>query len=282
VPGAVVENNVRVWRGAPSGGPKGTTGALRARLSHAVAGTLVRRWLPRADAVIAETDALRRALVGHVGVPEARVAVVGLGVDHELFRPGDRAEARARLGLDPEARILLYFGVLDATHDLTAVLAAARSGAAEVHVVGDGERRAEYEQLARGAPVHFHGRVPHAEVPTYIAAADLCLAPYARAAFTDGEIDYFTLKIPEAMACGRPVASVPAEQTRALIEHGESGFLVENTPAAWTALLGALPPRERLDEMGARARERASAITWRTSAEGYLAVCERVVLGPRA
>ena len=274
VPGAVVETNVRVW----SGGALGWD-ALRGWLRHRAVRAAVRRWLPRADGVIAETNALRRSLVRHLGVPSERVSVVGLGLDHVHFRPGNRAAAREQLGLSQDARVLLYFGVLDATHDLTATLTAVRDTAVtglEVHVLGDGERRPLYERLVGDAPVHFHGRVPHAQMPAYIAASDLCLAPYAPEAFIDGEINYFTLKIPEAMACARPVATIPGEQTSALVEHGVSGFLVDNAPGAWGRLLAALPPREVLDGMGARAAERAAAITWRNTALGYLKVCQQL------
>lgn len=272
VPGAVVENHVRRLR---AGGPRDLLSQVGSRAA-------LRRLLPRADAVIAETEALRRALVERVRVAPERVTVVGLGVDHQRFRPADRALARARLGLSPSATILLYFGVLDARHDLEPCLRAVAAGAhggtggIEVHVLGDGQRRAAFEALSAGAPVRFHGRVSQAEVPGYVAAADLCLAPYDRAAFHGGELEYFTLKIPEAMACARAVATVPCEQTRALIEDGVSGFLLDNTPQAWAELLASLPARERLDEMGLAAAERAAPITWERTARGYLEVCERI------
>ena len=99
----------------------------------------------------------------------------------------------------------------------------------------------------------FHGRVPHADVPDYIAAADLCLAPYDAAAFTSGELGYSTMKIPEYLSVGRPVVSVPTGRIRTLISEGESGFLFDNDADSWRAFLKQLPTRERLRDMGVAA-----------------------------
>jgi glycosyltransferase involved in cell wall biosynthesis len=143
----------------------------------------------------------------------------------------------------------------------------------ELHVAGDGEERARYAALARGLPVVFHGRVPHERIPLFVQASDVCLAPYDPSAFPDGEVAYSTLKIPEAMACARAVATVPGTHTGSLVENGVSGFLVDNTVAAWTRLLEGLPARAELDRLGERGAARAAGITWERTAAGYLEVC---------
>ena len=267
-PAAIVENLVRVWPGR-LGSPADLLGWARHR---AVRG-LVGRWMRRADLVIAETEPLARSLARHLGV--GSVEVVGLGVDHGRFRPGERAAARAALGIDPGRTLLLYFGVLDRTHDLSAVIGALGELAhpPELHVAGDGEQRGRYEELARGLPVVFHGRVPHERIPLFVQASDLCIAPYDPSAFPDGEVAYSTLKIPEAMACARAVATVPGAHTGALVENGVSGFTLDNTAAAWTRLLAGLPERAELDRLGAGGAERAAAITWERTAARYLELC---------
>ena len=111
--------------------------------------------------------------------------------------------------------VLLYVGVLDFTHNLAPAITALGSGRLpnlELHVVGDGQRAAEYRKLAQetGANVRFHGRVPHGQVPQWIAASDLCLAPYDSSAFASGELGYATMKIPEYLSAGRAVVSVPS------------------------------------------------------------------------
>ena len=275
---AVLENLVRV--------PPDDAGAL-ARWKHRLIQSKVRRTL-HDETVIAETPELKQALQSVLGLREDRVHVVQLGVNHESFHPEPRAAARAALGIAPEEVMALYFGAFDATHDLEPLLRAlqhlpasadptssASQGALRVHLLGDGVRREAYEALAAACPgrVVFHGRRPHAEVPRFIAAANLCLAPYATSAFPFGEVAYSTLKIPEAMACARPVASVPSGNVRRLIRPGHSGLLLPNTPDAWAELFRSLPSVDELDRMGRHARDTALELTWARTAVGYRDVC---------
>jgi glycosyltransferase involved in cell wall biosynthesis len=202
---------------------------------------------------------------------------VPLGVDRNLFHPLDQAEARRRLDLRADATILTYVGVLDWTHNLEPVLRALAGSCPpdlELHIIGDGARRAEYEALARasGRPVRFYGKVPHDEVPWHIAAADLCLAPYDSAAFASGELGYSTLKIPEYLSVGRPVASVASGRIRSLITDGQNGFLFRNTLANWEERLATLPSRARLAEMGAIAARDPHA-SWEDTARAYYELC---------
>ncbi len=239
---------------------------------------IARHNLRRLPCVIVETESLKRGLVTAYGLAPERVAVVGLGLDRDLFRPRPQAEARARLGIPREATVWLYVGVLDATHDLRPVLralaAADPARRPELHLVGEGARRAESEAFAReqGLPVRFHGRRPHEEVPEWIAAADLCLAPYDVSVFANHELGYSTLKVREYLACGRPVATVASGVLRELVRHGESGFLLDHDEAAWRALLDAMPDRATLARMG-EAAARTPLPGWEDTARGYLHHC---------
>lgn len=235
------------------------------------------RNMRKAMLVIAETEFLKNEIHRHWNVPTDRIAVVHLGVDRNLFHPIDQPAARRRLGLRDDATILTYVGVLDWTHNLEPAiraLSAPCSANIELHVVGDGARRAEYEAMARHCPhaVRFHGKVPHTEVPWHIAAADLCLAPYDAAAFASGELGYSTMKVPEYLSVGRPVVSVPSGRIRSLITQGRNGFLFANEPTNWQEFLGALPSRAKLAEMGAAAAATQQP-SWETTARAYHDLC---------
>jgi len=274
VPGIVVENIVRVWNRSFSG-PKDLLSYARHGLSQALVG----RYLRDAPCIIAETGQLKSALVERWRIPASRIEVVNLGLNHRLFRPCNQAEARRELGISPRSTILLYAGVLDETHSLTPVIDAVTRlsyPAVELHVVGDGARRASYEERAKQSPakIVFHGRVSHEAVPQYIALADLCLAPYNPAAFPNGEIAYSTLKIPEYMACARPVASVPSGHVKTLIQDLVSGFLLPNDVRSWVNFLESLPSRDRLRQMGDAARRAVEPITWENTARQYLELCQ--------
>lgn len=250
---------------------------LRVEAGRHLAGIALRR----APVVLAETAQLKAQIVEVWGVAPERVEVVPLGVDRELFRPRDQSEARTALGLAHGRTILLYVGVLDETHTLDgiieAVLAARRSDL-ELHVVGDGPRRAAYAERAStsGGTVVLHGRVPHTSVPLWIAAADLCLAPYEPRAFATGALGYATMKVPEYLAVGRPVAGSPSARMHELLRGGELGFELPADAASWRAFLADLPDRARLAAMG-RAALRYPQPSWDDTARGYLAACERAL-----
>jgi glycosyltransferase involved in cell wall biosynthesis len=231
--------------------------------------------------VIAETEELKAMLVARRGVTPQCIKVIGLGVDHELFRPLDQAYCRNALGILPGAFVLLYVGGMDTYHDVGPIidaLARVHVPGLELHLVGDGEFRGVYQTKARqaGVPVRFHGQVPHGRVPEFIAAADLCLAPYRVDAFPNESVTFSTLKIPEYMACGRPVVSVRSGHIKKLIEDQVSGFLFPNETSAWVTFLKTLPARERLVQMGYAAARAVETLSWEKTAERYLEVCQRL------
>lgn len=252
-------------------------GNLMKRLRVEAGRWLAGRCLRSAPLVIAETEFLKREIAQYWRVQGERIAVVDLGVDRNLFRPHAQAEARRRFGMRTDRTLLLYVGVLDQTHDLEPVLREIGSCAredVELHVVGDGFRRLDYEAMATGSrvPVVFHGRVPHDLVPYYIAAGDLCLAPYDPRAFSSGELGYSTMKIPEYLSVGRPVVSVPSGRVRSLLVEGETGFMFDNTRANWRDFLARLPSRDGLRAMGeAAAQTRLQA--WEDTARQYFELC---------
>lgn len=257
------------------------TGGLAKRLRVEIGCQLAGRHLRRAPVIIAETEQLRQDMVRCWRLRPERIEVVGLGVDRELFRPRAQAPARAALGICREFYVLLYVGALDETHNLAPVVEAVAVEAVpglELHIVGDGPRRPVYEALARRGPgrVVFHGRVPHDAVPGHIAAADLCLAPYDARAFASGSLGYSTMKVPEYLGVGRPVASAPSDRMRELLRHGQTGFLFENSVAGWRAFLADRPSRQRLASMGELAAQ-SRLPGWDETARRYLAVCERLV-----
>lgn len=164
----------------------------------------LRALLPRADAVVVVSEKLgerARAL----GVRAERLHVVYNGVDRARFPVADRAEARARLGLPGDRRLVVFVGHLAEHKGARDLLeAAGRLGglapAASIVFVGDGPLLEELRGAARGrAEVIVAGRVPHAEVAAYLAASDVLCLP----SWDEGMPNV----VREAHACGRPVVA---------------------------------------------------------------------------
>ena len=270
VPGLLVENDVRYWH-EPIRGVRAMARYAMHGLAQGVAGYASRRM----PLIIAETDELKTMLIQQRHIAAEQVEVIGLGVDHRLFYPMTQDEARRALGICSEACVLLYVGGLDMYHDLGPLLQAcsqAEQPELEIHIVGNGEYRSNYEAKARQTrvPVVFHGQQPHHRVPTFIGASDLCLAPYRVDAFPNQLVPFSTLKIPEYMACARPVVSVPSGHIQTLIEDQQTGFLVPNAVSAWHAFLRQLPDRHGLAAMGTRAAHAVASVSWENTAAQYL------------
>ena len=276
VASVVVENDVRYWNE-----PIGSVRAIARYGAHGVAQTVAAFCSRRTPLVIAETEELKSMLIAKRALAPESIEVVGLGVDHNLFYPLDQLSSRKILEIEPTALVLLYVGGMDSYHDLAPILTAlgqVRVPAVELHIVGDGTDRSRYEAIAAGARIRikFHGKMPNHRVPQFIAAADMCLAPYRTSSFPNGSVYFSTMKIPEYMACARPVVSVPSGHIKNLIKDQVSGFLFPNDTASWVGFLKTLPSRESLHEMGAAAARTVEAMTWEKTAARYLEVCQKL------
>lgn len=171
-------------------------------------GPQLRLGLRRARRVVAVSEALGRE-VERLGVPRERVVVLHNGVDGEVFRPRDRAEARAALGLDPAARLVGYVGNLEPEKGGDVLVEAARRlrdrGGARVDVAMIGAGTFQGDLAARiaahglGDRVRLVGRKLHDEVPTWLAAFDVLCLPSRREGCPN--------VILEALASGRPVVA---------------------------------------------------------------------------
>ncbi len=163
--------------------------------------------LRQADRVVAVSRDLARRVV-ELGADPGRVHVVYNGVDEQVFHPGDRGQARTRLGLDPLRPLLLYVGNLLPVKGPDVLVEACARLAAEgrefdLHIVGRGPSR---EPLARRAAelglagrVRFHGVVAHGELPDWFRASDLLVLPSR----SEGVPNVLL----EAAACGTPVVA---------------------------------------------------------------------------
>lgn len=193
------------------------------------------------------------------GVAAGRV--IPNGVDLELFRPADPAEARAELGLAQDRRILLFVangGRRNRFKDFATVAEAVRAAS---------ERLGEallLVLLGEAAPAERVGRsevrfVPFqsdlGRVARYFQAADL----YLHAARPDSE--NFPTTVLEALACGRPVVATEVGGIPEQIEEGQTGSLAPaEDPAAMARAVARILSDEGLRRgMGERARRVALA-----------------------
>ena len=142
---------------------------------------LEERCYQQARHIVTVTQGLKERLVKR-GIPNSKVSVISNGANTELFRPTPHAGAQIRAKLKQSDQfIVMYAGLLGVAQGLHTLVEAARLLQGEaVHFVfvGDGLTRSSLEERYKTyalSNVTFTGVVPRAEVPHYLAAADVAV-----------------------------------------------------------------------------------------------------------
>jgi D-inositol-3-phosphate glycosyltransferase len=236
-----------------------------------------------ADVLVASTDAEYRHLACLYRGEHDRLKTLTPGVDHELFRPGDRSAARAELDLGDEA-ILLYVGRIQPLKGLELAIRAldqlrhALERPPLLLVVGGASGTSgdlELERLRVLAAdlgvedhVRFCGPQPHHRLPTYYRAAEaLLVCSYSES---------FGFAALEAHACGLPVVGTPVGALSHVVLDGRSGFLLdERDPALLAARLKTILSDQLLAEgFSDAARASVAPYTWPRAADDFLELYE--------
>ena len=232
-----------------------------------------------ADAVIVNSESLRSEVERYLDVDPRKFRLIYEAVDHDLFRQGDPAEARARVRSHGVTKPFVLFvsslwqykncdGLLRAW-----ALARGELGDRQLAVVGKGrdeqyvaQLRSLAAELGISGDVVFVGGVPLEETVSFYRAADVLAYPSLS--------ETFGLPILEAMACGCPVvtSNISAMPETA----GGAAVLCDpKDPASIArAIIEAVGPgRDRLRDKGL---SRASQFTWAAAAASTLDVYREV------
>lgn len=251
------------------------------------------------DRLVANTDDEARQLVSLYGADPAAVVTVHPGVDLGVFAAGDAQAARRRLGLRPDASVVLFAGRVQPLKGPDVLLhAVARllesdpglRGRLVVPVVGGLSgtgctRPRGLQLLARclgiADTVRFEPPVVQGALADWYRAADVTVVP--------SHSESFGLVALESQACGTPVVAASVGGLRTVVADGVTGRLVEgHRPADWAAVLGELLRAPSLREtLGRRAVVHARSFGWDTTAgrllDAYAAACRdravRVAVG---
>jgi glycosyltransferase involved in cell wall biosynthesis len=235
-----------------------------------------------ASLVLAANESHREIAQTRGRMPADRVVVVRNGPPAAAFE----AATDPRSGI-LDAPHLLFLGsmesqdgvdellplleMLDQRHDLSR---------ARLTVVGEGSRRPPLMETAAAAKldgrVRFTGRVPHAEVPSLLAEADICLDP---APCTPLNNRSTMIKIAEYMAAQRAIVAFPLLETQRTA--GDAVAYARGDDLASFAEVVAHLARDpqRRAEIARRGGERARALGWDASEAQLLAAYEALGAG---
>lgn len=171
-------------------------------------GRILRRLVRHVDAFTV-TSADNQTRLGAAGG-----SIIPCGVNMELFAPMPQDEARKRLGLPTDTKIILYVGRdhpvkrLDLIEEAVRLLRARRSDIELVKAIG----------------------VDHEQVPVYVNAADVLVLA--------SESEGSPVVIKEAMACNLPIVSTDVGDVREVISGTDGCYVCDRTAQSIADHLG--------------------------------------------
>jgi len=235
----------------------------------------------QADAVIALTAQEREKMI-QAGVPAARIAVTGAGVDPGEARGADGSRFRQKYGLPPAAPLIAFVGHKTAGKGALHLLEAARAllpARPDLTLALAGASTPAFDRAHQALPPALRARVLDLQV-TDREKHDLLAASTALA--LPSHDDSFGIVLLEAWLHARPVVGARAGGIPDVIEEGRTGLLVPygDVPALATALAYLLDHPGEAAALGARGRERTLARwTW-DAVYGRLLAAYDLALGP--
>lgn len=204
-----------------------------------------------------------RSLVSSKG----NIDIIPCGTDIHRFGKIQQQQAKQELEISPETKVILYVGRFDQRKGIeTLVRAVAQSklrGEADLKLIigggsrpgqSDGIERERIESIVKDLGITditvFPGRLGDDVLPTYYAAADVCVVP--------SHYEPFGLVAIEAMASGTPVVASDVGGLQFTVVPEETGLLAPpKDQAAFSAAIDRiLSDTDWRNQLGAAARKR--------------------------
>lgn len=229
--------------------------------------------LETADRVVATSPQEKKHMRELVSA-KGNIDIIPCGTDIRRFGSISKQQARQKLGIGSDTKVVLYVGRFDPRKGIeTAVRAVGQSqlrGNADIKLIigggsrpgqSDGKERERIEgivgELGLSDVTVFPGRLGPSDLPVYYAAADVCVVP--------SHYEPFGLVTIEAMACGTPVVGSDVGGLQFTVVPEETGLLCP--PKDVAAFAGAidriLANPEWGMQMGQAARKRVeSKFSW--------------------
>ena len=242
--------------------------------------------LKDSDKIISVTENLKDIFMRKYRIEEKNIVVINNGVNIDLFKPMETKKAIADLKLNENNYYVCFTGYLTPWQGVEYLVKAAPLVSKAIPltkflIIGNGPMKKDLKNLISKTIASdkfiFTGMVPHEDVPKYINASDVCVAPFIRE--RNEKIGLSPLKIYEYAACGKPIITSIIPNLE-FIEEFNTGIMVESCMPMKiaSAIIELLKnPKLRL-EMGENGREYVEKNhSWENIAEMVEKVCEDTI-----
>jgi len=231
-----------------------------------------------ADGIITSSGSGASELISGWGMEPDKVTPLIDGVDTDIFLPGEQAEARLLLGIDPDIPVVAYLGLMnryqgtDLLLDSIELLKATGTKALFL-IMGfpDQHYRIEAEKRGLSDMIRFTGKVDYKDAPLMLTAADIAVTPKLSPSEANGKIYNY-------MACGLPVVAFDTPVNREAL--GDTGIYaryddMDNFAEKIQDLLSNSEERRSLAE---KTREKAvQEHSWASRGQMLVAIYHRLI-----
>ncbi len=239
------------------------------------------------DRIVSVTDKLKDEIVRLYSVSETKIHVINNGANTDVFKPLDLKQTKAKLQLENSKKYVCFVGNLAAWQGVEFLIQASplimkKCPDAHFLIVGDGIMKEKLmettSKLGISNKFTFTGRIPYEQVPLYINAADLCVAPFIKE--RNSKIGLSALKTYEYLACGKPIVASSISGVRDLIESSGGGISVtpENPEELAAAVVKLLLDENMRTLMGNKSRKYVvENHSWDGVARKILDICKDII-----
>lgn len=259
----------------PDDGPEG---AIRTLTEEEV--------IARSDCVVASTPFEFDDLMEHYAADPARLCTSPPGIDHSVFEPDDKAEAKRRSGIG-ERPTILFAGRIQPLKGVDTAIAALElvrtEEPAQLIIIGGPSGTGGEAEIARlraltielGVEEHVHFIPPlrRDQLVTFYQAADVMIMP--------SRSETFGLVAAEAQSCGAPVIASEVGGLPYIIEHEKSGLLISgHDPAEYAAAIErVLNDPAFAEQLREGALEHSQRFSWDATVSRFLELYEGITGG---
>jgi len=181
----------------------------------------------RADLISVDSKSLMQEII-KLGASSKKIELITHGVNLKEFHPNMRSKTlKENLKIPDESPVVISTRHLEPIYDVKTLIKAIpyvlkHYPNAFFLIVSEGPLKRELQDLAKNLKimdhVNFVGKVPHREVPIFLATSDI----YVSTSLSDTT----SVSLLEAMACELPVVVTSLEGNREWVKNGVNGFLI--------------------------------------------------------
>ena len=241
----------------------------------------------QANKMVAVTTGIKKELVNSYKIPPNSIEVIPNGANTDIFKPMDQEKVRVELCLSNEFKYVCFVGNLAPWQGVEYLIQAAPrilKTCPDAHflIVGDGQMKNEWMESTQKLEVSenfiFTGSIPFVQVPLYINASDVCVAPFVLA--RNDKIGLSPLKVYEYMACGKTVVASRISGVSDLLKESSGGIAItpEKPDELADTVIKLLQNEDIRKQMGINGREYVvENYSWARVVKKVADVCENVI-----